>query len=196
MTFILNNDENMNTFKTLSIDEIPTIEATRKRRIDKLIIHCSAVGPKQTSSARQIDAWHRAKGWQMIGYHYVIRRDGSIEIGRPADMIGAHTSGQNANSLGICYEGGLVEMKELKNEKMKELTPTDGHSSLLIPNSSLKPADTRTPEQKATLLALLKHLKTLYPNATIHGHNEFARKACPCFDARSEYAELLHTESD
>ena len=151
----------MNTFKTLSIDEIPTIAAIRSRRIDKLIIHCSAVRPQQTSSARQIDAWHRARGWQMIGYHFVIRRDGSIEVGRPADMVGAHTSGQNAHSLGICYEGGLDEMG--------------------------KPADTRTPEQKAALLALLRHLKTLYPNATIHGHNEFARKACPCFDVRSYY---------
>ena len=155
---------------SLSIDEIPTIEATRKRRINKLIIHCSAVGPHQTSSARQIDAWHRAKGWQMIGYHYVIRRDGNIESGRPADMIGAHTSGQNAYSLGICYEGGLNEFG--------------------------KAADTRTPEQKATLLALLRHLKTLYPNATIHGHNEFACKACPCYSPGAEYAELLHTEGD
>lgn len=110
----------------------------------------------------------------MIGYHYVIRRDGNIEVGRPADMIGAHTSGQNSYSLGICYEGGLVEVKELKSERVKEL-----HT-----------ADTRTPEQKATLFALLRHLKTLYPNATIHGHNEFARKACPCFDAHAEYSQL------
>lgn len=105
----------------------------------------------------------------MIGYHYVIRRDGSIEIGRPADMIGAHTSGQNSHSLGICYEGGLTETG--------------------------KNADTRTPEQKATLLALLRHLKSLYPNATIHGHNEFSRKACPCYSPGAEYAELLHTEN-
>ena len=100
----------------------------------------------------------------MIGYHYVIRRDGNIEVGRPADMIGAHTSGQNSYSLGICYEGGL--------------------------NETGKPTDTRTPEQKATLFALLKHLKTLYPNATIHGHNEFARKACPCYYPRTEYSQL------
>ena len=172
--FYTNINENMNTFKTLSIDEIPTIEATRKRSIDKLIIHCSAVGPHQTSSAAQIDAWHRAKGWQMIGYHYVIRRDGNIEMGRPADMIGAHTSGQNANSLGICYEGGLKPPS----------VPPRGDDGKLVS------ADTRTPEQKATLLALLKHLKTLYPNATIHGHNEFVRKACPCFDARIEYSQL------
>ena len=183
----------MNTFKTLSIDEIPTIEATLKRSIDKLIIHCSAVGPHQTSSAAQIDAWHRAKGWQMIGYHYVIRRDGNIEVGRPADMIGAHTSGQNSNSLGICYEGGKAPLGPPKGG-MTESMQTDGNYQVTSPwggrEGLLIPADTRTPEQKATLLALLRHLKTLYPNATIHGHNEFARKACPCFDARTEYSQL------
>lgn len=105
----------------------------------------------------------------MIGYHYVIRRNGSIETGRPLAMSGAHTLGHNAHSIGICYEGGL-----------------DGEG---------KPADTRTPEQRRSLVALLRHLKTLYPHATIHGHNEFAAKACPCFDAR-EYAELCDAPSD
>ena len=141
-----------------------TLRADQPRRIDRIIIHCSAVGPNQTSSARQIDEWHRAKGWKMIGYHYVIRRDGSIEFGRPADMIGAHTSGLNSYSLGICYEGGLNEFG--------------------------KAADTRTPEQKTAMLALLKHLKKIYPHATIHGHNEFAPKACPCVDVRTEYGGL------
>ena len=110
----------------------------------------------------------------MIGYHYVIRRDGSIEMGRPADMIGAHTSGQNTYSLGICYEGGLRPSQP----------PSKGGEVKYVPD------DTRTPEQKATLLALLRHLRTLYPNATIHGHNEFSSKKCPCFDASAEYSEL------
>ena len=141
--------------------------------IKKIIIHCSAVGPQQTSSAAQIDAWHRAKGLQMIGYHYVIRRDGTVERGRPEGMVGAHTQGQNKYSIGICYEGGLKEVKPLKSEKVQ-----------------LKPADTRTPAQKAALLKLLRELKVRYPRATIHGHNEFAAKACPCFDAHAEYAGL------
>lgn len=138
----------------------------------------------------------------MIGYHYVIRRDGSIEKGRPDDMVGAHTSGQNANSLGICYEGGKAPLSPPKGG-MTESMQTDGNYQVTTSwgdreglsfeggrEGLLIPADTRTPEQKATLLALLKHLKTLYPNATIHGHNEFARKACPCFDAGAEYAGL------
>ena len=141
--------------------------------IKKIIIHCSAVGPHQTSSAAQIDAWHRARGWTMIGYHYVIRRDGTVERGRPEGMVGAHTQGQNNYSIGICYEGGLKEVKQLKSEKVQ-----------------LKPADTRTPAQKAALLKLLRELKVRYPRATIHGHNEFAAKACPCFDAHAEYAGL------
>lgn len=141
-----------------------TLRADEPRRIDRIIIHCSAVRPDQTSSARQIDQWHRARGWKMIGYHYVIRRDGTVEKGRPEEMVGAHTLHINKGSIAICYEGGL---------------DTHGH-----------PADTRTPEQKIALRELIRELKTRYPNATVHGHNEFAQKACPCFPARDEYSEL------
>ena len=80
-------------------------------------------------------------------------------------MIGAHCSGQNANSIGICYVGGLAK---------------DGKT----------PKDTRTDAQKHSLLELLKELKAKYPNATIHGHREFAAKACPSFDAKSEYKDI------
>ena len=141
-----------------------TLRADEPRRIDRIIIHCSAVRPDQTSSARQIDQWHRAKGWKMIGYHYVIRRDGTIEKGRPEEMVGAHTLHINAHSIALCYEGGLDE---------------HGH-----------PADTRTPQQKEALRELIRELKQRYPHATVHGHNEFAQKACPCFPARDEYSEL------
>lgn len=120
------------------------------------IIHCSAVGPEQTSSARQIDQWHRARGWRMIGYHYVVRRDGTVEAGRPLWMVGAHCRGQNAHSIGICYEGGL-----------------DGRG---------RPCDTRTEEQKAALDSLVRVLHVRYPGAQVVGHNRFARKACPCYE--------------
>lgn len=133
------------------------------RTITLIIIHCSAVRPEQTSSAEQIDRWHRVRGFKNgIGYHYVIRRDGSIEKGRPETMIGAHCANHNAHSIGICYEGGL--------------------------DSQGKPADTRTPEQKATLHALIRSLRESYPKAIVAGHNTFARKACPCFDAAKEYS--------
>ena len=78
------------------------------RRITLLVIHCSAVRPDQTSSAAQIDTWHRQRGWKLgIGYHYVIRRNGEIEEGRPEWLTGAHCQHHNAHSIGICYEGGL-----------------------------------------------------------------------------------------
>lgn len=129
-----------------------------------LIIHCSAVMPSQTSSIEQITEWHVAKGWNGPAYHYNIRRNGDIEIGRPENVVGAHCLNYNRNSIGICYEGGLDEKG--------------------------KPADTRTPEQKKVMLNLLIELKKKYPNAVIASHNEFSNKACPCFDAAKEYQFL------
>lgn len=135
------------------------------RAIRLIIIHYSAVRPHQTSSAAQIDCWHRQQGWKGIGYHYVVRRDGSIEHGRPLWEVGAHCEGQNSHSVGICYEGGL--------------------------DKAGKPADTRTPEQKKTLRDLLERLHRLFPKALIVGHRELNPwKACPCFDV-SEYRRLL-----
>lgn len=133
------------------------------RTITLLIIHCSAVRPDQQSSAADIDRWHRERGWKKIGYHYVVRRDGTIEQGRPEEEVGAHCKNHNKHSIGICYEGGL-----------------DGQG---------KPADTRTPAQKHTLLALLHSLRADYPEAEILGHRDLphVKKACPCFDAKSEY---------
>ena len=78
------------------------------RTITLIVIHCSAVKPDQMSSAAQIDSWHRERGFHLgIGYHYVIRRDGAIEPGRPEWMVGAHCKNHNAHSIGVCYEGGL-----------------------------------------------------------------------------------------
>ena len=134
------------------------------RTITLIIIHCSAVKPNQTSSASQIDQWHKKRGWKCIGYHYVIRRDGSIEQGRPETMVGSHCLNHNQHSIGICYEGGL--------------------------DANGKASDTRTPEQKAAMRALLVELKQSYPRALIMGHNIFANKACPCFDAAKEYQDL------
>lgn len=134
------------------------------RTITLIIIHCSAVRPNQSSSAAQIDQWHKKRGWKCIGYHYVIRRDGSIERGRPESMVEAHCLNHNQHSIGVCYEGGL--------------------------DANGKAADTRTPEQRASMRALLVELKQSNPRALIMGHNVFANKACPCFDAAKEYADL------
>lgn len=136
------------------------------RTITLIIIHCSAVRPNQTSSARQIDEWHRARGLPNgIGYHYVIRRDGTIEPGRPEYMVGAHCKNHNRHSIGVCYEGGL--------------------------DANGNPADTRTDAQRASLNALLKDLLVSYPRALIVGHHDLnPMKACPCFDAAKEFLQL------
>lgn len=134
------------------------------RQITEIIIHCSATPIGKDYIVEDIDKWHKAKGWKGIGYHYVIYLDGSVHKGRSEEEIGAHCKGHNSNSIGICYIGGLDEFGE--------------------------PEDTRTDKQKEALIVLLKALKAKYPDATIHGHREFAAKACPCFDAKEEYKGL------
>ena len=132
------------------------------RAITLIVIHCSAVRPNQRSSAEDIDKWHKDRGFKGIGYHYVIRRDGTIEQGRPEWMIGAHCVNHNKYSIGVCYEGGL----DIRGQ----------------------PADTRTEAQKASLRKLLEELHERYPRAVIVGHHDLnPLKACPCFDAAHEY---------
>lgn len=134
------------------------------RTINEIIIHCTDTPENGHFTVEQIDKWHRQRGFKCIGYHYVIYLDGSVHKGREINEIGAHCLGHNQNSIGICYVGGRA-----RNGKTK---------------------DTRTEQQKAALLTLIKQLKKQYPNATIHGHREFAKKDCPCFDAYSEYKNL------
>ena len=134
------------------------------RTITLIVIHCSAVRPGQRSTAKDIDKWHKDRGWKGIGYHYVIRRDGSIEKGRDISEVGAHCYPHNSHSIGICYEGGL-------DEKGKE-------------------ADTRTPEQKKALCKLVVQLHQQFPKALIVGHSDLEpSKPCPCFDVIKEFAE-------
>jgi len=137
------------------------------RTITLIVIHCSAVKPDQTSSAAQIDTWHRQRGFKLgIGYHYVIRRNGEIEQGRPEWLVGAHCMNHNKYSIGVCYEGGL--------------------------DARGQPADTRTTEQKAALRRLLTELHERYPRAVIVGHHDLnPQKACPCIaNVTKEYAAL------
>lgn len=130
------------------------------RPVDKFIIHCSATPEGRDVSVEEIRSWHLERGFATIGYHYVIYADGSIHLGRPLSRIGAHCKGQNACSVGICYIGGL--------------------------DTAGNPKDTRTPAQRRALVQLLRTLRREWPKATIHGHNEFAAKACPCFDVRKD----------
>ena len=139
--------------------------SVNKRTIKELIVHCSATPAGKDYNVDTIRQWHLQRGFSDIGYHYVIYRDGSIHIGRDESIIGAHCTGHNTNSIGVCYIGGCA---------------SDGKT----------PKDTRTTEQKQSLVKLLKELKTKYPQASIHGHRDFSSKACPSFDATKEYSSI------
>lgn len=136
------------------------------RKITKIILHCTATPEGKDYTVQQIRQWHvEGNGWTDIGYHFVIYRNGSVHTGRPVERAGAHTKGQNEHSIGISYVGGCA---------------ADGKT----------PKDTRTPAQRAALASLVKKLLKQYPGATVHGHNEFANKACPSFNVKSWLAEV------
>ena len=135
------------------------------RTITLIIVHCSANKAGSVLRLKDIDRYHRSLGWKGCGYHYVIPTDGTIEIGRDEAVVGAHCKNHNRHSIGICYIGGLS---------------ADG-----------KLEDTRTDAQRIALRKLLEALHRKYPRALIVGHRDLdPKKACPCFDAASEYADL------
>ena len=133
------------------------------RPITEIIIHCTATRPNAICTVESIRRYHRSLGWRDIGYHYVVYPDGSVHAGRPVEQPGAHTEGHNAHSIGIAYIGGL---------------DADGHA-----------ADTRTEAQCLALLQLVRDLMEEPPITSIHGHNEYANRACPCFDVQQWLTE-------
>lgn len=149
-----------------------------KRTITDIVVHCTATRSWQDIGVDEVRRMHTAQGWSDIGYHYLVRLDGTVEKGRDDDYIGAHVSGYNKHSIGIVYVGGL--------------------------DNSGKGKDTRTESQKAALLSLLIDLRKLYPKAKISGHRDFSPdkngdgiitpdewlKDCPCFDAIKEYRKI------
>lgn len=152
--------------KTWAKIQIPSATNIKpsKRIINEIIVHCTATPEGRVETVDSIRRMHKAEGWSDIGYHYLIGINGERWGGRSVDMIGAHCKGHNPNSIGVCYVGGV----DKKNN----------------------PKDTRTDKQKATLLALLKDLRKLYPKAKIYGHRDFSNKDCPSFDATNEYKNI------
>jgi N-acetylmuramoyl-L-alanine amidase len=129
-------------------------------KIKLIALHCSATPPDMDVDAAQMRKWHTDKGWSDIGYHYVIRRNGEVEIGRPEGVKGAHIYGHNTDSLGICMVGGV---------------DVDGN-----PDSNF------TANQYAALERTLDLLTTIYPEAEVDGHRSFdSGKACPSFDVKA-----------
>lgn len=122
------------------------------RTIRRHIIHASATPNDRDVTAKDIDLWHKQRGWSGIGYHNVIRRDGTLEMGRPIAKAGAHVAGHNADSIGTCLIGAGLALSDF------------------------------TPEQLATLKRVYDDLSTHFPGITLHGHREYSNKSCPGFD--------------
>jgi N-acetylmuramoyl-L-alanine amidase len=130
--------------------------------VNFIVVHCAATRPSMDIGANTIRRWHRQRGWLDIGYHYVIRRDGTVELGRPENIPGAHARPFNHLSLGICLVGGVTE------------------DDVTIPEANF------TPDQISALAALLLDMEERYPEAEVLGHRDLpnVRKACPSFDVR------------
>jgi len=133
----------------------------------KFIIHCSYTPPSMNIGAKEIREWHTSpdpndpsKPWRDIGYHWVINRNGGIEKGRNESVMGAHTRGQNAHSIGVCLVGGMAE-----NDR--------------------RPETNFTCAQYDALSKLIQQIRGRYPNIEISGHNDWDKgRACPTFNAK------------
>lgn len=166
--------KNAKNHSTREWEEIrcPKDLVTAKRRIDLLVVHCSATRQQDRYLPPQLIHDHKQRGFSTAGYHYYITRDGRLYALRHVDKAGAHAIGYNAFSIGICYEGGL--------------------------DSNYRPHDTRTPQQRQMLAQLVWHLRNRYPTAMVVGHRDLSPdrngdgsitpdewlKVCPCFDAQ------------
>ena len=167
-------------------------------KIDAIVVHCSATPAGKDVRAADIDRMHRAKGWKMIGYNYVIDLDGTIEVGRPLTMDGAHcnTAGvsgvaYNKHSIGICYVGGIEGTTNAKGQIVPKL---DARGRQI-------PKDTRTDAQKTAMHKLILDLFHKYPIVEVIGHRDASPdkdgdgiinryewiKDCPCFSVRDEF---------
>lgn len=144
------------------------------KEVKYLAVHCSATPASQNIGVNDVDRMHRLRGFLRIGYHYVIRRDGTIEKGREDSQVGAHVQDFNSVSLGICLIGGVEKDTDVKRNANGAVT-------------KLVAQDNFTDAQKDSLEELLKHLKKTYPKAIIQGHRDFPNvaKDCPSFDVKA-----------
>ena len=135
------------------------------RDLKRIIIHCTAAPEGKHFDVATIRRWHvKDRGWKDIGYHYVIYLDGSVHEGRPVEQVGAHTSGHNADSIGIVYVGGC--------------------------DAKMKAKDTLNEAQETAMVNLIKALREQHGELSLHGHNEYAAKACPSFKVKDKFSWL------
>lgn len=132
------------------------------RALSEIILHCTATPEGKHFTVDDVRSWHKQRGFSDVGYHFLVYPDGRIMLGRPLGQIGSHVSGKNTGTIGIAYFGGITA-------------------------DNKAPKDTRTAEQKASMLWLVAELKKKYPSIRkITGHNQYANKACPCFSVPND----------
>ena len=161
--------------------------AASARKIDLIVLHCSDTRPSQNFTIEKLAASHKARGFgEYPGYHFYIRRDGTLYYCRPLSLKGCHVSGHNAHSIGICTEGGHRENEVVLCGNIKDQMSN-------IKERVSKYEDNRTAEQKVVVHDLLLILHEMFPEARICGHRDLpgVAKACPCYDAEKEYAYIL-----
>lgn len=135
------------------------------RKLTRIILHCTATPEGRHVDVATIREWHRKRGWSDIGYHYVIYLDGSVHNGRPVEKVGAHVSGHNADTIGVVYVGGT--------------------------DAAGKAKDTMNDAQETAFVNLVASLRAKYGALTLHGHNEYAAKACPSFNVKQKFQWLV-----
>lgn len=137
---------------------MPKVQFKPRQSTDAIFVHCSATKASQDVGVREIRQWHKEQGWLDVGYHYIIRRDGTVEAGRDEGSVGSHARGYNSTSVGVCLVGGI--------------------------DAKGKPEANFTEAQMTALRSLLVTLMAKYPNAKLMAHHDVAPKACPSFNLR------------
>lgn len=135
------------------------------RKLDRIILHCTATPEGRHVDVDTIRVWHKARGWSDVGYHFIIYIDGSVHAGRAVELTGAHVAGHNATTIGVVYVGGT--------------------------DAAGKAKDTMNAAQETAFVNLVKHLRDEYGPLTLHGHNEYAAKACPSFIVKDKFKWLV-----
>lgn len=141
-----------------------------RSRTDAIFVHCSATKPEMDIGVETIRMWHKQQGWLDVGYHFIIKRDGTVEDGRPVNVVGSHVKDWNSKSVGVCLVGGINAKGQFEANF--------------------------TPAQMNSLRNKLKELMSKYPNAELMAHHSVAAKACPSFDVKRWWTKNELVTSD
>lgn len=149
---------------------MPRVQFKPRETTDAIFVHCSATKPSQNVGVREIRQWHKEQGWLDVGYHFLIKRDGTVENGRDEGVVGSHAKGYNSNSIGVCLVGGINDKGQM-----------DANF---------------TPAQMQSLRTLLNFLLDKYEGAKLMAHHDVAPKACPSFDLQRWWTKNELVTSD